>query len=390
MKSHEHFVARAAGGRTRARSPVRDRGTERGSGTAHAHRHLRPLLVLARRPPPVAVVGRVPLLPPSQPRPLARPAREVQGGRVQHRVAVLQLGLPLARAGHVRLQRRQGPRPAAGDRGRRRAVRARPARSLHQRRARLRRLPGVADDAAGQGAHQRRRLPGRLGAVVRGGQPHHRPPPVHRRPRAGDPFPDRERVRRRRRDVHGGAQGGRPPGRHHRADIPQRQGPQPALVGGPGSARDLRHRHVSGGLRLQPHLVPRPDGLPLPARRHVVRPAAARRREPAVLLGRVPGRRVRPLGRARLRPLPRHDRPDVRAHVLREQHREPVHRAEPLHDVRRHQLGLAGRPQRRLHLVRLRGGVQRDAEADGEGPGAQAARLPGADGDRPAQGRRPR
>ena len=159
---------------------------------------------------------------------------------------------------------------------------------------------------------------------------------------------------------------------------------------GPGAPEHLCHRHLSSRLRLQPHLVPWPHRLPLPARRHHVQPAAPRGRRPPVLLGRVPGRRVRPVGRARLRPLPPAHRAGVRADVLRQQHREPVHRPEPLHDLRRHQLGLAGRPQRRLHLLRLRRRLLRDTPADREGPGAQAARLPGRHGDRPAQGRRPR
>ena len=272
---------------------------------AHAHDHLRPLLVQPRRPAGVAVVGRVPLLPAAQPGPVARPAREAEGVGLQLGLAVLQLGLPLAGAGGVRLHRRARPRPAAGHRPGGRALRDRPPGPVHQRRARLGRLPGVADDAGRPRPHQRRRLPGGVGAVVRGGQPHHRPPPVHRRPRPGDPLPDRERVRRQRRRVHGGAQGGRAARRDHGAGVPQRQGPQPAVVGRSGGAGDLRHRHLSGRLRLQPHVVPRPHRLPLPARRHLVQPAAPRGRRPPVLLRRVPGRRLRPVGRTRVRPLPR-------------------------------------------------------------------------------------
>jgi glycosyl hydrolase family 35 len=165
------------------------------------------------------------------------------------------------------------------------------------------------------------------------------------------------------------------------------KGRNPAVVGRSGSAGALRDRHLSRRLRLQPHVVPRPDGLPLPARRDLVQSAAPGRRQPAVLLGRVPGRRLRPLGRARLRPLPGAHRADVRADVLRQQHREPVHGAEPLHDLRRDQLGLAGRPQRRLHLLRLRRRVQRAASADREGPGPQAAGLHGGDGRGPVEGR---
>ena len=70
---------------------------------------------------------------------------------------------------------------------------------------------------AGPRPHQRRRLPGGLGAVVLGGQPDHRPPPVHRRPRPGDPLPDRERVRRQRRRYMEELKAGRAPRRHHRA-----------------------------------------------------------------------------------------------------------------------------------------------------------------------------
>ena len=193
----------------------------------------------------------------------------------------------------------------------------------------------------------------------------------------------------RRRRLHGGAQGRRAPRRHHRAPVPQRQGPQPAVVGRSGGAGDLRDRHLSGRLRLQPHVVPGPHRLPLPARRHLVQPAAAGRRQPPVLLRRVPGRRLRSVGRTRLRPLPRAHGAGVRADVLRQQHREPVHRAEPLHDLRRDELGLAGRSERRLHLLRLRRRVQRAAPADREGPGPQAAGLHGRDGARPAEDRRP-
>ena len=54
-------------------------------------------------------------------------------------------------------------------------LRHRPAGAVHQRRARLGRLPGVADHPGRPGPHQRRRLPGGLGAVVLRGQPRSSP-----------------------------------------------------------------------------------------------------------------------------------------------------------------------------------------------------------------------
>ena len=111
--------------------------------------------------------GRVPLLPAAQPRPLARPAREAQGERLQRRLAVLQLGLPLARAGRLRLHRRPRRRPAARHRRRGRALRDRPARARTSTPSSTRGgFPAWLTTQAGRARTQRRRLPGGLGAVV--------------------------------------------------------------------------------------------------------------------------------------------------------------------------------------------------------------------------------
>ena len=66
---------------------------------------------------------------------------KLKAERLQHRLAVLQLGLPLPRARRLRLHRRARHRPAARHRRRRRPLRDRAAGPVHQRRARLRRLP---------------------------------------------------------------------------------------------------------------------------------------------------------------------------------------------------------------------------------------------------------
>ena len=116
-------------------------------GPAHAHGHLRRLLVHDRRQADVPVVGRVPLLPAAQPRPVARHLPEDEGGGLQRHLALLRLGLPLAGAGRLRLHRRARRRPAARHGPGGRPLRDRPPGPVHQRRGRLRRLPRLADHA---------------------------------------------------------------------------------------------------------------------------------------------------------------------------------------------------------------------------------------------------
>ena len=107
-------------------------------------------------------------------------------------------------------------------------------------------FPGWLTTQAGTRPHRRARLPrrGRRVAVTRSTD--HRPAPVHQRHRHGDPVPDRERARGHRHDaaeLHAAPVRQGPRRRHHRADLPQRQGPQRHL----GAARLRRCRAPSPG-----------------------------------------------------------------------------------------------------------------------------------------------
>ena len=75
-----------------------------------------------------------------------------------------------------------------------RAVRDRPAGSLHQRRGHGGGFPGLAHHAGRPGALRRARLPRRHRRVAARDRRDHRPAPAHERHRLGDPVPDRERA----------------------------------------------------------------------------------------------------------------------------------------------------------------------------------------------------
>ena len=122
-------------------------------------------------------------------------------------------------------------------------------------------------------------------------------------------------------------------GRHHRAADRQQQR---HLQLRRRRARRRRRRLLPAGLQLlQPDAVERRPG-------HQLRPP----RGPAAVHAGVPGRRVRPVGRPRLRQVRAADQRPVRRRLLQAEHRRRRDRAELLHDLRRHQLGLARRCRR--------------------------------------------
>ena len=236
-------------------------------------------------------------------------------------------------------------------------------------------FPGWLANVAGRARTRCRGLHGGNRRVAIADRRDPRPPPADQRCRHGHPVPDRERARVHRHQpakLHEAPARQGACGWHHGADLPQRQGPQRPVGAGelqrvghsarPG--RSVRVRRLPRWHVPQRHHPGRPVGRPGLGpgrrRRHGRRDRIA---EHAGLRRRVRRRLVRFLGRDRHVPVHVAARgARVRARVLRDQHRQPAHDPELLHDRRRHIVGLAAGAGG-LHLLRLRRGDRRGAPA---------------------------
>ena len=271
-----------------------------------AHHRLRQVLAEDRRPARVHLVRRVPSVPAAEPGPVARRAREDEGDGLNAVSLYFDWGYHSPEAGRLRLHRRARRRPAARHRRGGRALRHRASRA---RTSTPSSTPAASPAGCTTQAGRARTNADDYQAASDEWLSHVNPIIARHQLTDGGGTVilyqienEYDGTRRRRPDY---MEELKATARADGITVPlfHNDKGRNAAAGraGTGRAGPLRVRHLPGRLRLQPHVIPGSPTTASCATARAFDPDRGRRRRPAVLHGRVPGRLVRPVGRRRLR-----------------------------------------------------------------------------------------